>query len=209
MGGSAFNTTIPVKPEIWDDVNLKITHLLSAYDWDYIGSVGQGREVGDVDVIIKTSLGVLSNLFTNIGYRYKTFKGFNQISVEFPINDTFIQLDLMCTENMNWSRWVYKNSPSSHMKGRYRTTLIMATVVGRTQTEDKTEQYSVLLDKGVFKVKKQGNKVLSREFVTDDPIKVCELIGLEYEKTINGEDILKQVESDNRVMLKFNEYNNL
>ena len=85
----------------------------------------------------------------------------------------------------------------------------MATVVGRTQNEDKTEQYSVLLDKGVFKVKKQGNKVLSREFVTDDPIKVCELVGLEYEKTINGEDILKQVESDNRVMLKFNEYNNL
>lgn len=172
----------------------------------FIGSFGHAEYSSDVDILY---LGSMEDL-GNIPFEHNFYKGFNQLCIAFPINDKIIQVDFMFTTSFGWSKFVYINSPESKYKGVFRTMLIMAIVVSRTkQTFDNGDykQVSVRLTSGGWTtVKNSKGKILSADFLTNDPLEICKLVGIDYNKTSTFEEIYDQVKDDERVIQKFNEY---
>ncbi len=85
----------------------------------------------------------------------------------------------------------------------------MATIVSRSTrkiSETKHSQLSVILHSGVYLTVKEGKKVISREFLTDDPKTICQLVCLDFNRTNSYEEIFEQVKDEINVINKYNEY---
>ena len=116
----------------------------------------------------------------------------------------------MLTENMEWSKWIYHSPINSMFTGKQRNQLLMATIVERTLNTLSDEIYtqmSVLLNSGVFLTTKSNNKVITREFYTNTPETICNLIGLNIQDTYRYEDIYEIVKNEPNIIKKYEQYN--
>ena len=133
-----------------------------------------------------------------MGYDAKSLRGFSQVSISFPIvgrvTEESVQVDLMLSNNFNWTQFVY-SSPDyskgeSKYKGSYRN-FLMAAVVSAVDYKvlkktDKNvpieiEKYVMRQDKGIYRLTKsyagKGGSIIkagkiiagSESFLTQTP----------------------------------------
>jgi hypothetical protein len=209
MGGKAVKGISKIPKDNKSEVYDEIYNVFGQFDWQIIGSFNSEKTSNDVDLIVKSNLTEMKEFLDNVGVAYVITTGFNQISVKFPIGDYFIQLDLILVENMDWAKWIFHVPKNSLFSGRERNQLLMATIVSRSTRkidETKHSQLSVILHSGVYLTVKENKKVISREFLTDDPKTICQLVCLDFNRTNSYEEILGQVKNDINVINKYNEY---
>lgn len=166
-------------------------------DWCFIGSYGKKEFSGDVDIAVleKTiNFNWLSKWI--IGrLEHKIFKGFNQISFGFPFEGQTVQVDLMLTDSLEWSKFIYYSPNLSRLeskfKGTYRNALLSDYIVQTTrkfEDENRFTQLSIKMNEGLVKTTKSflsesGNKlktprILYCEFLSNEPDKVLEMVEL-------------------------------
>jgi hypothetical protein len=181
------------------------TKLLNISEKDLfpVGSFAKKPETetyGDIDVLLnikslrvdeKEALDYVYNKFNSSGYTTVKSKGFNQVSVGFPIegdnNKGIAQVDFMLASNMQWSKFAYHVSPSSKYKAAYATFLMSAIItesfkkVEKLNKNGEVEEYSFVsyrLPSGLFKVTKSHKgkasrvkiaKIIKEEFISSDP----------------------------------------
>jgi hypothetical protein len=201
-----------------------LPHLkIEEKDVELLGSYGKkkiGDTHGDIDIAVlnipelnsipkNIELNLLSLDLENLGFKTKINYGFRIVSFGCPIcgisNQGTVQVDLMLTTDLYWSRFIY-HSPDfrkeeSKYKGYYRNILLMALITEPTKeiikiTEDgKIEEIEVNILRypyGIFRVRKNfmGKKGLLRNgknvegwdfFLTNDPQEVTNLtVGKEF-----------------------------
>lgn len=209
MGGKAVTGVSKIPKENKSKVYIKIFDCFTQFDCRIIGSFNSEKTSNDVDLIVKSNIAEMKEFLDKLGFEYVITTGFNQISVKFPIDDYFIQLDLMLVENMDWANWIFHVPKNSKVGGRERNQLLMATIVSRSTiklSETRHSQLSVILYSGVYLTIKEGKKVLHREFLTNDPRLICQIACLDYNRTNSYEEIFEQVKDDPQILEKYNEY---
>ena len=188
--------------EYVEKVTTKLLNI-SKEDLFPVGSFAKKPETetyGDIDVLLNIkSLGIDENevldyvydKFNSSGYTAVKSKGFNQVSVGFPIegykNKGIAQVDFMLASSMQWSKFAYHVSPSSKYKAAYAHFLMSAIITEsfkKTEKLDKNgevEEYSFVsfrLPSGLFKVTKTHKgklgrvktaKITKEEFISNDP----------------------------------------
>ena len=160
-------------------------------------------------MIVKSNITEMKEFLDINGFEYIITTGFNQISVKFSIDGYFIQLDLMLVENMDWANWIFHAPKNSKFSGRERNQLLMATIVSRSTiklSETRHSQLSVILHSGVYLTIKEGKNVIGRQFWSDDPKTICQLVGLDVDRTNSYEEIFEQVKADPQILEKYKEY---
>lgn len=126
--------------DLLQTLNLRWSHIRC------LGSAGRRKNPddtsGDIDIaILRSSLGKdKSSVLTKLedfaigkGYEYHRMEGLGILSIAYPIvgqDGSFVQVDLMCIENLNWVRWAmyspdYRTDESQY-KGGHRNWLIAA-----------------------------------------------------------------------------------
>lgn len=226
-GGNAFDNVRPLTQkesvETYDIIKKDLFPKLGldgdGIDALPIGSFGKKLDTqtsGDIDIAVSIDkiasinrLGVndvldwLGDTLKKLKYDTKVMKGFQQVSIAFPINGNvkngYAQVDLMLSSNMDWSKFVY-TSPNfklaeSKYKGLYRNMLLMSILSEAMKKVTKTnkdeieeyEMYAMRMDSGIFKVKKsfmgkKGNLVKTAvllkdqdEFITNTPEELIEI----------------------------------
>lgn len=195
-GGHSFDNVIGIKQSdvketlehFQKDVLLKLGLEGLDIDCALLGSAGKKANItdlsGDLDVAVSVdkiaSAGnisfeeVLDYLDTKVqalGYKTQVARGFEQVSVAYPINGSkqegFVQIDLMLSTSLEWSKFMY-HSPDyrkaeSKYKGLFRNILFMCAIKSADKkvvkyTDDnnveEVEGLVVRLNQGVFKVRK-------------------------------------------------------
>lgn len=187
-------------------------------DWVFIGSFGKKEMMGDVDIAVfessKANIDEWEDLFFRLGYDYKIFKGFNQISFGFPFKGEIIQVDLMLTKDLSWSEFIYYSpnlsSLESKFKGIYRNLLLSSLIITESRTEFKNSdigQYILRLNEGLIWVVKtfrnEGGKITKKSRIieekchTNDPSRLCEIFELQ-EPILTFEQLWNQVKVRNK-----------
>jgi hypothetical protein len=215
----AQRTVVWIKKEVFPKLKIiriedKDTELLGSY-----GKKKDGETHGDIDIAVlnipdpnsapkNIELNLLSQELEDLGFKTKINYGFRIVSFGCPIwgflKET-VQIDLMLTTNLYWSRFIY-HSPDfrkeeSQYKGYYRNILLMALITEPTKeiiktTEDggieEIEVNILRYPHGVSRVRKNfmGKKGLVKNgknvegwdfFITNDPQEVTNLTaGEEY-----------------------------
>ncbi len=209
MGGKAVKGVSKIPNKNKPKVHTKIIEVFGQFNWKIIGSFDAEKTSNDVDLIVKSNIAEMKEFLDTGQFEYVITTGFNQISVKFPIDDYFIQLDLMLVENMDWANWIFHAPKNSKVGGRERNQLLMATIVSRSTiklSETRHSQLSVILHSGVYLTVKDGKKVISREFLADDPRLICQIACLDYNRTNSYEEIFEQVKDDSQILEKYKEY---
>jgi len=165
-------------------------------DWETIGSLGKKKEdSGDIDIIVNV-LAILKNnksietaddiipfitkILNKEGLNFKYSKGLGVFSLQFPVvgQDSLVQLDLMMTDNMEFSSWVYWSPDSTESRfkktGLYRN-LLLASITSEMKKEiissfddgtpKEVKKYVLALDRGIY------TKVLSFIGKKGQPVK--------------------------------------
>ena len=160
---------------------------ISTDDLVPVGSFAKKPEnetYGDVDVLFNVksldvdenkALDFVYDKFVSLGYEAIKMKGFNQVSVGFPIEGDkdkgLAQIDFMLTTNMDWSKFSYSSSPTSRYKAAYATFLLSAIITESYKKVEKrdenglVEEYSFIsyrLPSGLFKVTKSHKRKKGR-----------------------------------------------
>lgn len=166
-------------------------------DWAFIGSFGKKEFSGDVDIAVLEKMINFNWLSKWIIGRleHKIVKGFNQISFGYPFEGQTVQVDLMLTDSLEWSKFIYYSPDLSRLEskfnGTYRNALLSDYVVQTTrkfEDENQFTQLSIKMNEGLVKttktfLSKSGNKlktprILHCEFLSNEPDKVLEMIEL-------------------------------
>ena len=188
-------------------------------EWDFIGSFGKKEYMSDVDVAIKEeelNLEAAKEILSALGHEVKIYKGFNELSFGFPFKQQIVQVDLMFSKNLEWTKFIYYSPDllggESKYKGIYRNLLLSAILItdSRFELDDGSIFQMILrLNEGVFNVHKEriGNvsKITQEQFITDDPKRFIELLGL-YGKCLTLEEVLQQVvfrKNSNEILERF------
>jgi hypothetical protein len=200
--------------------------LIEEKDIELLGSYGKkkdGERHGDIDIAVlnipdpdghpkNIELSILESQLEMLGFDTQVNYGFRIVSFGCPIkskilNETegIVQIDLMLTSNLYWSRFIY-HSPDfrkeeSKYKGLYRNILLMALVTEpekqiTKETQDggieEIEVNILRYPHGIYRVRKNfmGKKGLFKNgknvegfdfFITNDPQEVTNLtVGEEY-----------------------------
>jgi len=196
-------------------------------DVEILGSYGkkkEGETHGDIDIAVSMPKNIELNLLrldlegmgfetkVNYGFRIVSFgcpiggsKSLENCGEIFPDEKDLVQIDLMLSTNLYWSRFIY-HSPDfrkeeSKYKGYYRNILLMALITEPTKEITKTtedggiEEIEVNILRypfGVSRVRKNfmGKKGLVKKgknvegfdfFITNDPQEVTDLtVGEHY-----------------------------
>lgn len=201
-------------------------------DFCYIGSAGKREYSSDLDIAILRNQNLISEFkkyIEDFGYEVKESIGFRQLSFGFPMQDDEIyQVDLMFTDNLDWSTFIYY-SPNlllgeSSYKGVYRNLLLMSTmiVLSKNGNDKEFEQDSIRLHEGLVRVKKsylslKGNflktpRIVTEEFITNDVDKILSRIlifnrldALTFERLLDKIKITWILEFDS-IIEKFKDY---
>lgn len=242
-GGNAVNGTPMTQTQakaVFEDVVNKLLPKLGLFkkgtDYDALGSFGKKYEnqtSGDIDIAVSTE--VIASHFgipldevedkiisvceeENLQYNYG--KGIHVISIAWliPGTEMFGQVDLMPSDNMEYSKWMY-HSPDftkaeSKYKGLFRNQLIMAIikyadqkVLSKNEQDEvmEYERYALRLNSGIARtvrshIGKKGRlknpkaiKELERH-ITNVPKEIVELAfgeGTNVKNTMTFEDCYK------------------
>jgi hypothetical protein len=195
----AIKSSTPIKLE--DQVEFKQfihANLIRGFqikDYCYIGSFGKKLESNDVDVAVIGDFENVVEILNTLELEFKIHSGFNIISIGVPFKDQIIQVDLMFTDNLEWSKFIYY-SPNlmdgeSKYKGLYRNMLLsdLAVIETRKQINDfKFEQLSIVPHKGLVRTEKtlltdkggilKNPKIIKQTFLTNEPSEVLEILNL-------------------------------
>jgi hypothetical protein len=183
--------------------------------FEVIGSYGKKKDdetYGDIDIAVlvtdESDMHYISDFFVQLVGSAKINIGFGIISFGAPIGgkieNGIVQIDLMVTNNLDWSRFM-NHSPDfrkneSQYKANIRNILLMAIItesqkeILKTTSEGEIEEIEVNIlrySKGIYRVRKNfmGKKGLVKngkntgweEFVTNDPCEVTVLtVGKKY-----------------------------
>jgi hypothetical protein len=211
-GGNAFENTRNVNKEellgTYKLIEKEISKILKLSKEDFfpIGSFGLKKEnelYGDIDIAIdytklnnedKNPLDYVYEELTKNGLNCVKMPGFQQISIQYPIygrnTNGFVQVDLMFSKNLKWSKYAY-SSPDfskgeSKYKAEYASFLIMSIITESfkkvtKKINNEIEEYSLLsyrLNSGLFEVVKsymgkkgltKTAKIIEEKFISDDP----------------------------------------
>jgi len=203
-GGNALNTTQRIAnkdiPNTLEYITTKIlpTIGLEGFDIDaaVVGSAGKKDPdvtSGDIDIAVsidkiaghagidvKGVLKYINDTLAAKGYETNIQYGFNQVNVAVPIDgDTkkgYCQVDLMVTDNLDWSKFIYFSpdyrKAESRYSGAFRGMLINAVAseglkkaVKHDEESGEMEEYEQMVNRathGLFKVRKtlRGKKGL-------------------------------------------------
>jgi hypothetical protein len=223
-GGNAIKHVVPIEQVYVKDTLKNIEKILLSkmglhkrgIDWEVLGSVGKKKTAsGDIDLAINTLsllknkeikttkdiLPFLEKIVKNNKLEYVVSSGIGVISMSFPISgyDGYVQLDLMLTDNMDYTTWAYWSPSESESRfkkmGFYRN-LLMSTILSeiqkkvlKTTPKGETEEVEKLfwdLSKGVgkkitsFKGKTgslvKGGTVVKRENITLVPDEILKIM---------------------------------
>lgn len=197
-------------------------------EWSFIGSFGKKEFSGDVDIAIIENHFGLSYWEYNLekfGWAYKTVKGFNQISFGYPFEGQIVQVDLMLTRSLDWSRFIYYSpnlsAGESKFGGIYRNLLLSSLIITESRVEiDKytCTQYILRLNEGLVLVMKsfindfdeitKVSKIVNEQFITNDSSRICQIFELEepiltFEQLWNQTKIRPKVEEIRERFEKF------
>ena len=242
-GGNAVNGTPMTQTQakaVFEDVVNKLLPKLGCFekgtDYEALGSFGKKYEnqtSGDIDIAVSIEA-ISSNFGISIDevedkiisiceenhLKYNYGKGIHVISLAWPIPGTkdYGQVDLMPSDNMEYSKWMY-HSPDftkaeSKYKGLFRNQLIMAIikyadqkVLSKNEQDEvmEYERYALRLNSGIARtvrshVGKKGRlknpkaiKELERH-ITNVPKEIVELAfgkGTKVKNTMTFEDCYK------------------
>ena len=242
-GGNAVNGTPMTQTQakaVFDDVVNKLLPKLGLFengtDYDALGSFGKKYEnqtSGDIDIAVSTEtiashFGIpldevedkIISVCEEENLQYNYGKGIHVISIAWLIPGTkmYGQVDLMPSDNMEYSKWMY-HSPDftkaeSKYKGLFRNQLIMAIikyadqkVLSKNEQDEvmEYERYALRLNSGIARtvrshVGKKGRlknpkaiKELERH-ITNVPKEIVELAfgkGTSVKNTMTFEDCYK------------------
>lgn len=185
-------------------------------DWCFIGSFGKRKISTDVDIaILHNDLDWWEQTFEKYGYEFKICKGFNQISFGYPFEGQTVQVDLMLTHSLEWSKFIYYSpklsAGESEFKGIYRNLLLSSLIITESRVETELGdicQCILRLNEGLiwviksfftedgFKTKK--SRIIEERLVTSDPSRICEIFELE-EPIMTFEQLWNQVKVRSKV----------
>lgn len=226
MGGNAISVSKDMSSEevikTYEKFKEKLLPFLSFTENEItpLGSYGKKenhQKSSDLDIaVFYDDLNKIEKELQIKGYKTKRIKGFNQISFGFSIdknsNREIVQIDLMFTKNLEWSKFIY-HSPNyikkeSKYKGAIRTILMMSILSESTRNvfhktlEGKTiivESKIIRLPYGIFSTRRNfmGEKGLLKKaklmkeydkLITNNPqIATQMIIGLNYKpKDLNS-----------------------
>ena len=242
-GGNAVNGTPMTQTQakaVFDDVVNKLLPKLGLFekgtDYDALGSFGKKYEnqtSGDIDIAVSTEtiashFGIpldevedkIISVCEEENLQYNYGKGIHVISIAWLIPGTkmYGQVDLMPSDNMEYSKWMY-HSPDftkaeSKYKGLFRNQLIMAIikyadqkVLSKNEQDEvmEYERYALRLNSGIARtvrshIGKKGRlknpkaiKELERH-ITNAPKEIVELAfgeGTNVKNTMTFEDCYK------------------
>jgi len=237
MGGKALDGVVKINqtdiPATVKDLENKILNKLGklkrGIDWDLGGSaLKKSTPSGDLDIIInqhllktkgKSELDYLAYIAKLHGLAYKIFKGLGVVSVAFPIHKSKdkVQLDLMPTDNIEFTKWSYfspyeRETKFKEKMGTYRTEFLKA-IASECQKEIinnfTIRRLTLSPDRGLSRktfsyVGKKGNMLknpveINGKLVSKDPNKIIKiLLGSKatIKDTISFETIYNKMNSD-------------
>lgn len=224
----AIRSASPIHISEYENVKYWISHFLinglgiSEDQFRFIGSFGKKEFSSDIDIAIleeSINLEMLSRIFDKTKIEYKIVKGFNQISFGYPFTGKILQVDLMLSKNLDWTEFIYYSpdllNGESQYKGIYRNLLMSAILIteSRIELEDGSISQIILrLNEGIVQVHKkmEGNVsvIQNEEFLTDDPKKFIEILGLSG-SCLTLESIMNQIldrTNFNEIMERFNKF---
>lgn len=201
-GGNAFEGTVGIEQyEVTSTVKSIFTRVLKKLglvslgeDAFLMGSAGkkpEGELSGDLDIGVSTdqiaaenglhlteTIDWVAETLEEMGYPTAVAKGFSQVSFPYPIvgrrPKEYVQVDLLFTSNINWSKFIHKSPDLSIGESKYKNAyrnLLLATCVSAfhyvvlKKTDDdiplEVERYTLRLNAGVYKIRKSwvGKKV--------------------------------------------------
>jgi hypothetical protein len=211
----AIKSSTPIKLE--DQVEFKQfihTGLIRGFnikDYCYIGSFGKKFESNDVDIAVIGDFEQVIRILTKNQIEFKVQNGFNIISIGVSFKEQIVQVDLMFTDNLEWSKFIYY-SPNlmegeSKYKGTYRNMLLSDLAVIETRkklSEFEFVQLSIVPHQGLVRTLKTtlGNKgkilstpkIIKQTFLTNEPSEVLQILNLS-EDCQTWESLYAQVRS--------------
>lgn len=201
MSSGLFNSK-PLHISQVDSFEVEIEKLFSMFGferdkWSFIGSFGKKEFSTDVDIaILFNDVHWWEYNLEKFGHSIKTCKGFNQISFNFPFEGQIVQVDLMLTRSLEWSKFIYYSpnlsAGESEFKGIYRNLLLSSLIITESRVEiDKytCTQHILRLNEGLVSVMKsfindfdeitKVSKIVNEQFITNDSSRICEIFELE------------------------------
>lgn len=240
-GGHAVKNVIPIEqeliPKTMESFQKKVLNKLGLNkqkeDWELIGSAGKkDRPSGDLDIAVN----VLKIMYNNdlndfedvkpfiiskldkLGYEYTFSKGLSIFSIQFPISgeyDKFVQIDLMLTDNMDftvWSHWSPKQTETKFKKmGVYRNALIIAiaSVIDKKIISKFDDGEAKELEKTYFDFAKGfGRKVINHLSKTGKKLKNGKVISRKIETSVPTE-IVKILLGENATIQDTNSFESI
>lgn len=152
-GGNAFKEldhfTMEDSPLILSEVRKFLREVLKLNDSDYkvVGSFQKKRKkdlVNDIDVVVaintltrfkniedsKEVYLEIVNMVVDGGYEYRNSVGIGCVSVKYPIQGKFFQIDILPVNSLDWGTWSYYSpnllQKESEYKGLYRNAMFEA-----------------------------------------------------------------------------------
>lgn len=202
----AISNAVRVKRVDFSSVQLEVASFLNDVGFTdtqycFIGSFGKKESCGDVDVAVLATVKSMDDVKKYlVEHRifHRVFTGFRQLSIGLPTATGLVQLDMMFSNNLEWSRFIY-NSPDLingnfvvggesfklEYSGIYRNLLLNALIVKHFHQTLAPNFYRcgiIRLFEGisVSTRERDGNKVttLSTKFVTDSPTEISALLNI-------------------------------
>ena len=233
MGGKLIKDSVPVDFQTLSSVYDYVKNLLcdcdnpcSDYIFDFvpIGSYGKKRPhelYGDLDVAIQTNDEFDVDKFMVFLYHYGLnpmfIKPNNMISfgldfIRHKEKNITIQVDLILTNNLNFTQWMYYTSPASESKykGLYRNSLISMLTHKSIETDNENyTRYLLNYNTGLHIVEYEETKnyklkEISREFMTKSPSEICKLLKIDdlykRNKHFTYEELVEYLKDDYLVL---------
>jgi hypothetical protein len=199
---------------------LEMSLGLSARHYSLIGSAGKKDYSGDIDIAV--SKNVLCSMYDEKllpliirrrvrerGYEAEIISSGDIVSILYPIwpsEDEFVQIDLMISPNLEFSRWIFyaPNESESDWSGKYRNILLssIVSVIKQESIETKDERvitWSKLMlhythglhqatqtIKGKTKLLKNP-KTIEKRFLTSDPKEITTIL---FGDSYSPEDVM-------------------
>lgn len=199
MGGHIFRRTAQLSAEDVEKLVLnlpKFMKSLGLLEFTVIGSLGSGiydSNPNDIDVAVVISdviksyklppdtqlydaLAAIGERCKKLGIPYKINKGFSMVSVEYSVDNLFIQLDIIVNLDKKLAEFsfAYKRGKYKHV---YRNLLLGAIVhtatVQNPPDDYDTYRYSFNLIRGLA-IKNSAGEIV--QYVTRDPDEIIRLI---------------------------------
>lgn len=218
-GGRMFDTQpipLSVFKQIWPSLRSDVLSL-GVDSVEQIGSTGKKNLMGDIDLAVSFD-GQRDELYDRavekFGEEFVSKVGSNIVTVMYPFDDGFVQVDLMMG-NLNylkWSRFGTSNIEShehfSPLKGVARNILFavinryLSRVAFPEEEQSKLDRvkYNVDFDRGFYRVvqtrrnKKPGKpptkawKTVEKELVSDDPDEIARVM---FGDQVSSKDLLR------------------